>query len=79
MLDEAIMWRNAAEIAQAEIDADPENAFSWFNLGSSLTRLGELGGETDFYAGGAATFDQAFILGVPPRIVWYYFVRILLI
>ena len=53
--------------AQAEIDAEPENAFAWFNLGSSLTRLGELTGEGSFYENGAAAFDQAFILGLPPR------------
>ena len=27
----------------------------------------------EFRAYGAAAFDQAFILGVPPRIVWYQF------
>ena len=73
MLDEAAMWKNAAQQTQVEIDSNPENAFAWFNLGTSLTRLGELSGETDFYANGAAAFDQAFILGVPPRIVWYQF------
>ncbi len=73
MLDTATMWQRAAEKAQAEIDAEPENAFAWFNLGSSLTRLGELTGEGAFYENGAAAFDQAFILGLPPRIVWYQF------
>jgi hypothetical protein len=73
MLDEATMWQNAAQVAQAEIDKDPQNAFAWFNLGSSLTRLGELTGEADFYANGASAFDQAFIIGIPPRIVWYQF------
>lgn len=73
MLDTATMWRRAAEKAQAEIDAEPENAFAWFNLGSSLTRLGELTGEAVFYENGAAAFDQAFILGLPPRILWYQF------
>lgn len=73
MVDPAAMWQNAAEKAQAVIDEDPENAFAWFNLGSSLTRLGELTGEGAFYENGAAAFDQAFILGLPPRIVWYQF------
>ena len=73
MLDTATMWQRAAEKAQAEIDADPENAFAWFNLGSSLTRLGEMTGEGSFYENGAAAFDQAFILGLPPRILWYQF------
>lgn len=73
IVDSATMWQNAVERAQAEIDDDPENAFAWFNLGSSLTRLGELTGEAAFYENGAAAFDQAFILGLPPRILWYQF------
>ena len=73
MLDATMMWQQAAQDAQNEIDTDPENAFAWFNLGTSLTRLGELTGEAEFYQNGASAFDQAFILGVPPRIVWYQF------
>lgn len=73
MLDAAAMWQNAAQQAQAEIDSDPQNAFARFNLGTSLTRLGELSGEGDYYARGAAAFDDAFVLGIPPRILWYQF------
>lgn len=73
MLDTAVMWQKAAERAQAEIEDDPENAFSWFNLGESLTRLGELSGEMSYYESGAGAFDQARTLGIPPRIVWYQF------
>ena len=73
MLEPSTMWRKAAEQAQAEIDADLENAFAWFNLGPSLTRLGEITGDNAFYENGAAAFDQARIVGVPPRIVWYQF------
>lgn len=73
MTETATMWQRAAEKAQAEIDANPENAFAWFNLGSNLTRLGELTGQAAFYENGAAAFDQAFILGLPPRILWYQF------
>ena len=73
MLDTAVMWQKTAERAQAEIDADPENAFAWFNLGESLTRLGEQTGETTFYENGATAFDQSRALGIPPRIVWYQF------
>ena len=67
------MWQQAAQEAQTGINADPQNAFTWFNLGTNLTRLGELTGEAEFYENGAAAFDQAFIIGVPPRIVWYQF------
>lgn len=73
ILETDTMWRRAAEQAQAEIDADPENGFAWFNLGTSLTRLGEMTGEPAFYENGAAAFDQARLVGVPPRIVWYQF------
>jgi hypothetical protein len=73
MLNDAAMWQNAAEIAQAAIDQDEENAFAWYNLGTSLARLGEMTGETAYYQNGAAAFDQAFILGVPPRILWYQY------
>ncbi len=73
MTDTQMMWQNAAAKAQAEIEADSENAFAWFNLGTSLTRLGEMTGEAEFYQNGAAAFDQAVILGLPPRIHWYQY------
>jgi hypothetical protein len=73
LLDLSTMWQNAAQRAQAEIEADPENAFAWFNLGTNLTRLGEMTGDSEYYENGAAAFDQARILGIPPRIVWYQF------
>lgn len=73
MVEREAMWRKAAEWAQAEIDADPQNGFAWFNLGTNLTRLGELTGEAAYYENGAAAFDQARLVGVPPRIVWYQF------
>ena len=38
-----------------------------------MTRLGEMTGESEFYENGAAAFDRARILGIPPRIVWYQF------
>ncbi len=73
MVEREAMWRKAAERSQAEINADPENGFAWFNLGTSLTRLGEMTGDAAFYENGAAAFDQARLVGVPPRIVWYQF------
>ncbi len=73
LLDTAVMWQQAAERAQAEIEADPDNAYAWFNLGTNLTRLGEMTGEAAFYENGAAAFDQARAIGIPPRIVWYQF------
>jgi len=67
------MWQKAAERAQAELEEDPEDAFAWFNLGTSLTRLGELTGSPGYYESGAAAFDQARAIGLPPRMLWYEF------
>ena len=67
------MWQNAALRAQAAIEANQTDAFAWFNLGTSLTRLGEQTGTRDYYEQGAAAFDQSFILGIPPRMLWYEF------
>lgn len=73
LLDEGTMWRRTAERAQDEINADAENAFAWFNLGTSLTRLGEMTGQAEFYENGAAAFDEARAVGLPPRMLWYQF------
>lgn len=73
MLDPLQMWQNAAERAQAALEEQPNDAFVWFNLGTSLTRLGELTGETEFYENGAGAFDQARQLGMPPTMLWYEF------
>lgn len=56
----------AAETARQEALADPANAFAWFNLGSSLTKLGE-------YDKAAAAFDKARQIGAPWRITLYQF------
>lgn len=71
MLEPIKMWQNAAERAQEDIEADPSNAFAWFNLGTSLTRIGEMIGDADFYNNGALAFDQARSIGLPPRKLWY--------
>jgi tetratricopeptide (TPR) repeat protein len=73
MLQSARMWELAAQRAQQEIEQDPDDAFAWFNLGTSLTRLGELTGSAGYYENGAAAFDQARALGLPPRMLWYEF------
>lgn len=67
------MWRMVAARAQAEIDADPENNFAWFNLGTALTEIGSATGEAQYYQGGAQAYDQARELGLPPRMLWYQF------
>jgi hypothetical protein len=71
MLEPMKMWENAARIAQEQIEKDPEDAFAWFNLGTSLTRIGELIGDTEYYNNGALAFDKARSIGLPPRKLWY--------
>ena len=73
MLDEFTMWRNTAAIAQAQTEVNPEDEFAWFNLGTSLTRMGGLTGEQQYYQGGAEAFDRARAIGLPPRMLWYQF------
>jgi hypothetical protein len=73
LLDPLKMWELAALRAQDETAEDPENVFAWFNLGTSLTRMGELTGNADFYQNGAAAFDRARAIGLPPRMLWYEF------
>ncbi|MBK8988647.1 MAG: C39 family peptidase [Chloroflexi bacterium] len=67
------MWRQAAEQAQQQTTAAPDDAFAWFNLGSSLTRLGALTGEAAYYQNAAAAFDRALAAGLPWRMLWYQF------
>jgi tetratricopeptide (TPR) repeat protein len=71
LLDRERMWRDAAGRADEAVQADPDNLFAWFNLGTSLTRLGELTGEARYYQGGAQAFDEARTIGLPPRMLWY--------
>lgn len=73
LLDKETMWRDAAARAQADIDTDPENAFAWYNLGTSLTEIGLMvtEGNDTYYQGAVQAFDTARDLGLPPRMLWY--------
>lgn len=71
LADDVTMWQEVAQRAQSEIDADPENQFAWFNLGTALTRLGEISGEQSFYENGAVAFDKSRAIGLPSRMLWY--------
>lgn len=71
LLDNQKMWEATARRAQASIEEDDSNAFAWFNLGTALTRLGELSGENSFYENGALAFDKARSIGLPSRMLWY--------
>lgn len=57
----------ALERARTEARADSQDAFAWFNMGTSLARLGR-------HAEAAAAFDQARRVGTLPwRMTWYQF------
>lgn len=65
-MDDTAMYERALEVARTEAMTNPEDAFAWFNVGSSLTALGQ-------YAEAAESFDRARILGLPWRMLWYQF------
>jgi len=71
--DPLLTWQRSAETAQTAVTIDATDAFAWFNLGRSLTHLGQLTGEPVYYENGAAAFDQARTLGLPWRLLWYQF------
>ena len=56
----------ALAIASRELAENPKDAFVWFNQGMSLTSLGRT-------AEGAESFDQARLLKLPWRMLWYQF------
>lgn len=55
----------AFDTAQSEARSNPQDAFAWFNMGSSLVALGR-------HQEAAAAFDQATSTGkLPWRMMWY--------
>jgi uncharacterized protein YvpB len=65
-VDDAMMYAHSAARARAEIEANPQDAFAYYNLGSSLNGLMQ-------YKEAAAAFDQARVIGLPWRMMWYQF------
>jgi tetratricopeptide (TPR) repeat protein len=58
--------QHALDAAQAEIDANPEDAFAWFNLGTNLVYF-------ERYSEAANAYDQARNLSLPQRMLRYQF------
>jgi hypothetical protein len=54
------------EVSQMEVEADPENAFTWFNLGTNLVYF-------ERYSEAAEAYDHALALGLPWRFTRYQF------
>ena len=73
MYDDFKMWQKVAAMAETETLQRPDDVFSWFNLGTALTRMGGLTGDNQYYQGGAQAFDKAREIGLPPRMLWYQF------
>lgn len=65
-LEDEAMWRGSLARAEAAVAADGDDPFAWFNLGSSLTALGDYGPAAD-------AFDRARRIGLPWRMLWYQF------
>lgn len=63
---DSTMWQESLLVAQAETEAMPEDAFAWFNLGTSLVEIGRI-------EEAAAVYDKARIIGLPWRMLWYQF------
>ena len=52
--------------AQAVVQAQPNDPFAWFNLGSDLVALGR-------FKEAAQAYDRARRIGLPWRMLWYQF------
>ncbi len=63
---DAAMHQNAMAAAQAEVAANPQDAFGWFNIGTNYEAMG-------MHAEAAAAYDRARQLGLPWRMTWYQF------
>ncbi len=66
VLDDPTMYELGIAQARAESQADAQDAFAQFNLGTNLTGLGR-------YAEAAAAFDRARARNLPWRMMWYQF------
>lgn len=65
-MDDDVMWQNALRRVQLDLQAEPEDKFLWFNLGTIYNALGD-------YERAAAAFDKARSLELPWRMLWYQF------
>ncbi len=66
LADVNLAAENALTVAQQEASQDPTNPFAWFNIGTSLTRLGR-------YEQAASAYDEATRRLLPFRMLWYQF------
>lgn len=64
--DEEKNRQHALDVAQSEIDADPENGYAWFNKGTNLLYFEQ-------YQDAALAYDEARKIGWPQRMLRYQF------
>ena len=60
------MWARGLAQTQAVVQAQPNDPFAWFNLGSDLVAL-------DRFKEAAQAYDRARRIGLPWRMLWYQF------
>ncbi len=65
-MNDTLMYERVLAQAQAEIEANPHDAIAYFNQGEALTRLGRP-------QEAVVAFDQARLLGLHWRRLWYQF------
>jgi len=58
--------QHALDVALAETQSDPKNAYAWFNLGANLSYF-------ERYIEATDAFDQARAIGLPQRMLRYQF------
>lgn len=66
LLDQQAMFERARATAYEELQANPQDRFAWFNLGTNLIALGDV-------EGAVKAFDTARSLNLPWRMLWYQF------
>jgi hypothetical protein len=72
-VEPGLQWASVAARARAAASGQPANAFAWFNLGSALVEQAKLSDDRHLWEGAAVAYDQARLLGLPPRMLWYQF------
>ena len=78
--DELVNTINALNIAIKEAEADNNDAFAWFNMGTNLVKyaqlsreMGDDAGALTYYTNAKTAYDMARNLGLPWRMMWYQF------
>jgi tetratricopeptide (TPR) repeat protein len=64
--DPDINRQHALDVAKAETESNPDDAFAWFNLGSNQVYF-------DNYGDAATAYDEARQIGLPQRMLRYQF------